>query len=43
MFERLKAAREVANQKTELKRLIADCDELIKEPGQSVLGLLPAR
>lgn len=36
MFERLKAAREVANQKTELKKLIADCDELIKEPGQSV-------
>jgi malonyl-CoA decarboxylase len=43
MFERLKAAREVSNQKTELKRLIADCDELIKEPGQSVSVGIAAR
>lgn len=36
MFERLKAARDASAQKSELKRLLADCDELIKERGQSV-------
>lgn len=36
MLERLKAARDASVQKAELSRLLADCDELIKERGQSV-------
>jgi len=36
MFESIKAAQNLSGQKRELKKLIADCDELIKERGQSV-------
>jgi malonyl-CoA decarboxylase len=36
MFERLKAARDASAQRAELKRMLADCDELIRERGQSV-------
>jgi malonyl-CoA decarboxylase len=36
MFERLKAVRDASAQKAELKRMMADCDELIRERGQSV-------
>jgi malonyl-CoA decarboxylase len=43
MFERLKAARTLSSQKNELKKLIKDCHELIKEPGQSVSVGLAAR
>lgn len=36
MFEKLKAALDASSQNAEIARLIADCDELIKERGQSV-------
>jgi malonyl-CoA decarboxylase len=43
MFESIKAAQNLSGQKRELKKLIADCDELIKERGQSVSFGLAAR
>lgn len=36
MLSRIKEALHSSSQKSELNRLIADCDELVKEPGQSV-------
>jgi len=36
IIERLRAARDASAQKSELKRMLADCDELIRERGQSV-------
>jgi malonyl-CoA decarboxylase len=43
MFESIKAAQNLSGQRSELKKLIADCDELIKERGQSVSFGLAAR
>jgi malonyl-CoA decarboxylase len=43
VFEHLKAVRHASTQNLELKRLIADCDELIKERGQSVSVSLAVR
>ena len=43
MFESIKAAQNFSCDKNELKKLIADCDELIKERGQSVSFGLAAR
>lgn len=36
MFERLKAAHTESTQKSELKKLLSDCDNLIREEGQSI-------